>query len=299
VPETGSAELGPSVFGQAHARLADEFDKVAVDLGDGITPDAGLVAGVEEVVRGASRSFYGKGQVSADAKRLLELVSKGANGRDLMGWRSEMVTEMRDAARAEGKGAYAADLRGLIGVLDDFIGRYARDNPRLVDTATGEIADVAGRWNAARDQFRMLATLESSGVVNPRGEIVAGTLFRRLQQDYPAEFLRGDMYGSATPAVLDLMDAARISARFGDIVGNSGTATRQTLSEFIRAPSVGGLMGVAVSQTGGRMVRGVVRNRARRAVLEGYRDAMGKALAERAIAAQAARAAVAGAGGDQ
>jgi hypothetical protein len=138
-------------------------------------------------------------------------------------------------------------------------------------------------------------------VVNAKGEIVGTTLARRMERDYPAEFKRGDQFGTSTPEMLALFDAARISGRFGDIVGNSGTATRNALNNIVASP-VMGITALVTSQTAGRAVKAIVRNRSGLAAFLDGKDAYAKAMAEalkaRALGSQVGRAGVAGAGGD-
>jgi hypothetical protein len=299
-PASGPAELSPSVFGAAHDRLAKEFQAVEVALGDRVPLDSGLVQDVGNIVQRQTESMYGKAEVATDANKLLEIISKGASGKQLMAQRSRMVSAMRDAS-AKGEGAYAQETRDLLEAFDDFIDRRVRGDLSNVDTNTGEIADIAGQWSKARNQFRALKTLESPGVVNAKGEIVGTTLARRMERDYPVEFKRGDQFGTSTPEMLALFDAARISGRFGDIVGNSGTATRAALGNIINSPIMG-TAALITSQTAGRVVKAAVRNRTGLAAVLAGKDAYAKAMAEalkaRALGSQVGRAGVAGAGGD-
>jgi hypothetical protein len=156
-------------------------------------------------------------------ENLQRLASQPMTGKTAMAYRSSLNNAFRDAAATPGQGTYAEALRDTLEAFDAWVGRVAPE-------------DVAEKWATARDQWRMLASLESGRVVDPRGDVNLMSAWSELRRAYPAEFLRGDQFGTTTAPVADFMDAVRIGAAFSDVVGNSGTATRQAAGDVMTAP---------------------------------------------------------------
>jgi hypothetical protein len=111
-------------------------------------------------------------------------------------------------------------------------------------------------YTAARQQYRALMQLTSRvGTVNPStGNVSGGALANYLQQTDRQGFLFGKNQS-------DLYNAARFAQAFKPVVGNSGTATRSSMSIKDWALSLpGSLMSRAyMSGIGGALAKGAVK----------------------------------------
>jgi hypothetical protein len=188
-------------------------------------------------------------------------------GNDLLNWRSQINARMRQASVA-GDGNLSRNLRDVIGALDDAVVRQAGP-------------EVGRQYEQARALYRLTDALDSGNVVR-NGNVRPGTAASVLRRRYPAEFARGNQFGADLPQELqDAFDVTRIANRFGDIVGDSGTATRMSLQNFINHPVATSVTGAAslAGNTIGRRVSGVGTQAAVRGAREQTDQMLGGILA--------------------
>ena len=201
-------ELSSPVLARASARIGKVFDDVA-------SPKVFPIDG-ESVMNGIAltSSYYDDvaGVAIADqnlVKQAINLAAKGAaSGEQLRALSSKLGRAAKNQASSpSGNRELGEALFAVKEHLDD----------ALASTLT---ASQRKAFDAARQQYRQLMTLESSGVVNTAngnvsGLNLAGALARKDKQGY--------FYGkNQTP----MYQAARFAQAFKPLVGDSGTATR-------------------------------------------------------------------------
>jgi hypothetical protein len=252
-------ELDDALRGETVDRVTGEITGAPV-----MAMDEGLQLGLRRLGRVAAGA-YKQPEVSRFIGEVRRMVAGGEKltGKNLMALRTDINNAMRDYAAAPGKGTASALLRDLIGELDGWIARSVPD-------------ELSAKWVTTRDQWRMLQVLEAPGVVNPKGQVNIQRLWGRLNDEYPAEFMRGGdqlrdaaalraRYGGegrvVPQPIADLFDVARAGARFGDIVGNSGTPTRLAVAQTMDAPLAGAAM-IAAQAIGRQIGKGQIRSAA-------------------------------------
>jgi hypothetical protein len=109
----------------------------------------------------------------------------------------------------------------------------------MVDEIDGRMAvpdDLAEEWALAREQWRNLVAIEGGSALSAEGNVNARSLLtqqKRIFGQRPSGLLRQETQ--------DLLDASRgiASQAFGDIVPDSGTATRQALMQAVGTAAEG------------------------------------------------------------
>jgi len=280
IGEYGATHLGPDVLGRATHRLGGEFEAITGEL-EGVLPDFSSPASREGgdflgALRRASRQELGdvraqtvrRGKVvpvSGDlpiSRWANVMAAKARNGdlgaRELMGFRSSMADEIHQLAQQRGTVANGTQVRA-IGDMIDAVDRL------VVDSAgRAGVPELAGRYATARTQWRVLQAMQQGKATNPLGEIRATSVDSILRREYPMEYRRGGLTGNTVkgrePALQDLanfFDATQAGVGvMGDIVGNSGTATRSALGNALTNPTQG-LTQFALSQTVGPKLSGL------------------------------------------
>lgn len=225
-----AVEFRESSLGAANNRLADEFEAVAGDAS--IRLDQELFDELHRISNASQSTSIKATGVPDVVERFVELTGENLeiNGARLLSERSDLVGAIRRLERSDqaGAGPTARRLREIVDAVDAAVTRQLPD-------------ELAQRYARARGQFRMLTTLDRPGMI-ANGKVQGGKFAAALRRDYPAEFRRGDQFGTVQvgdQATADLFDAARITSEFKDIVGDSGTTTRSSLMNFLRDPARG------------------------------------------------------------
>jgi hypothetical protein len=207
-----SDTLDSGTFDKAFTRISSVFDDAADDVPRAIDPQDFLskFAGVQDELRGISTGFD-------DHPLIADLIKHAkagtATGKQLQSLTSKM-----------GKAAYK-QMTTPTGDRDLGLGLYQMKD--YVDDLlqSGMEASRSKVFTEARKQYRNLMMLTSRvGVVNPStGDVSGRTLANVLQQKDKLGFLRGQNESG-------MYDAARFAQAFAPIVGDSGTATRSTIT---------------------------------------------------------------------
>jgi hypothetical protein len=120
--------------------------------------------------------------------------------------------------------------------------------------------DLGVRYADARAAYRLADALDTGNVIR-NGNVMTGRAATVLKKRYPAEFARGNQYGAVLDqSLLDAFDVIRVSNRFGDIVGDSGTATRMSIQNILNNPQgtlTGQLLASGIGATMGPAARTV------------------------------------------
>lgn len=218
-----SDELSPVVIGQRATAIGDELDSIATGIKQ-VRVDDEARTQLNRVMTEATDPVAPNRELARAVKRLQEAqdVNAGISGERLMGIRSTFGTKARDAW-SQGKAELAQGYEALQDVLDGIVERQA-GNPAL-----------ASRWANARAQWRALKVLERPGVVT-KGNVNPASLNTALRSSYKGDYARAGDVRRGVPN--DWFDAARISTWMGDVVGDSGTATRSAWAGLGRNPNV-------------------------------------------------------------
>ncbi|MFV2089030.1 MAG: hypothetical protein ACC642_00075, partial [Pseudomonadales bacterium] len=238
-----TGEITEGMLGRVFNRLDDDFKEVARDMGQ-IELDDDLLQGLIDIQTQSTRLPLAGDRTARVVDSLVDISDTDVLGvvkydaAQFMGIRSELNREMRGAS-VRGEGGYAARLRDILSLMDDTVLRQAG-------------ADVGAKYANTRAAYRLVDALDAGNVIR-NGNIMTGRAATVLKKRYPAEFGRGNQYGNVLDqALLDAFDVIRIGNRFGDIVGDSGTATRMSIQNMINNPQgtvTGQLIAGAVSAT--------------------------------------------------
>lgn len=231
-------ELSDEALGRAHARITGELNRVATDAPTQVSPR--LVQSVTEL-EAANRGVVSVAGHPLVQEALDVAASGAATGRQL----SHLSTRLRTAAEQEMRGQNGNRQMGL-----------ALYNVReaLDDELMAGLPDDAARqaFQTAREQYRNLMTLTANkNVINEAtGDVSAANLAGALKGKQKRAYLFGG--GRQSPETRGMFQAARAGKAFRDIVGNSGTATRQFLPSMLTLGATGGVAGAV----GGNPVEG-------------------------------------------
>ena len=239
------------VMGEAVERAGEKFTEAAEAVKGGKLGVSRLAAEVEairvEAGRGASI------MQDMEVNKLLGEVEQWAQGpgkrvaaRDFMAARSNLNKQMRDAS-AQGKGVLAEAMQDVIEAMD-----------RTFEGAAG--AEAAAIYKGARENWRFITALERGQTLNTAtGNVNARTAGSSLKRVFKQEAGRGGVEDLSN-AGAETIEATQVANYFGEIVGDSGTATRLSVQEILRNP---------VGATGGAVTR---------ALGEGYNRIVAPAL---------------------
>ena len=200
---------GTATFREARQQIGDEFDAVRDSLPE-------QVALPEEIRAGLARA-------KGIAPELEDVVDEtGLISRDnLFALRSDLNLLASDLASSPGSLLKANRVGDVSESLDDFIRSQLPDG-------------MAERWQAAREKYLVSKLLEKPGVMQPDGSLSWRSARTVLNREMPSAFrqtLEGAR-GNLSPATRDFMDAVDYASAFGDLVPNSGTATRQAIGKM-------------------------------------------------------------------
>lgn len=230
----GQTELSSPVLNDAHDKIDAVYEAAKAIKAAPINPDS-AVNTVAQAELDHMGQFKNPDTVFADHPLVKQYLKFAANGDATGGQLVALRSNLGKAARSQ-MTASDGD-RALGGALYDV--QNAVDQ-HLSDAAGPELSP---QLDTARGQYRDLMNLESrSGVINPSsGNINPRTLATVLQQRDKSGYLRGN-------DTSDAYNATRFSQAFPDVVGNSGTATRETPDMTIAgiAAHAGGAIGSRV-----------------------------------------------------
>lgn len=239
--------LAPQTLGAAADRIGGAFKEIGDELSERVSYETGEIFRLEadsELLEDLVSSFstlreglpvLGKREAPKLIGDLRALLEGGITGPQMVLYRSQLAALLEQYSDQRGGALMAQSLRGTLEAFDSWVERNVPE-------------DIAERWIAARSQYRVLQTLQRPGVISAQADINPRALANALRQTYPFEYMRGgDIRGTANllPAVRDLFDVARIGATFGDVVGNSGTATRAGGMTALTTPA--GIMSLVLS----------------------------------------------------
>jgi len=247
-------QIDDTVMGEAFENAQNAFVEAAELAGTVDTRGlGGRVRAIREP-RGASL-------IQDDAvERLLgtieELAARGPRGagvaaRDFMATRSMLNKQMRDASN-QGQGVLAEALQDVIQAMDE-----------TFEAGAGEAA--AAIYKGARENWRFITALErgqtlntATGNVNAR---TAGTSLRRMFKQEAGRGGAGDLSEEGARAI----ESTQVANYFGDIVGDSGTATRMSVQNIVQNPAgaIGGAVTRALGEGYNRIVAPVVERASR------------------------------------
>jgi hypothetical protein len=232
-------ELSDEALGAAHRRIAGELNRVATDAPAPVSPR--LVQSVTDL-EAANRGVVSVAENPLVQEALDFAASGAATGRQL----SHLSTRLRTAAEQQIRGQNGNRQLGL-----------ALYNVReaVDDELMRSLPDDAARqaFQRAREQYRNLMTLTANkNVVNEAtGDVSMANLAGALKGKQKSSYLFGG--GRPSAETRGMHQAARVGKAFRDIVGDSGTATRQFLPSMLALGTTGGLAGAA---SGGNAVEG-------------------------------------------
>jgi hypothetical protein len=215
-------ELSGVVLGQRAQAIGEELDAVGNQIGR-VKVDDPARRELNNLMAEATDTVTPNPEIEAAVRRLQEAqdFNVGVSGEKLMRVRSAFGRKARDAW-SQGKAELAEAYEGLQDVLDGVVERQV-NNP-----------DLSSRWATARAQWRALKVLERPNVVT-RGNVNPAPLNTSLGKVYKGQYTRAQDVLSGKPD--PWFDAARISTWMGDVVGDSGTATRGAWASLGRNPN--------------------------------------------------------------
>ncbi len=200
---------GTESFRKARQAVGQEFDAVRDSLPQSVT----LPENIRE----------GLAKAKGIAPELEEVVDEaGSISRDnLFALRSDLNLLATDLASSPGNLLKANRVGDVSESLDDFIRSQLPEG-------------MAGRWQSAREKYLISKLLEKPGVMQPDGSLSWRSARTVLNREMPSAFrqtLEGAR-GNLSPATREFMDAVDYASAFGDLVPNSGTATRQSIGKM-------------------------------------------------------------------
>jgi len=200
---------GTEAFAAARQRVGREFDAVRDSMPETVTLPQPIREGLERVR--AIESELGalvdaSGQISRD---------------NLFALRSDLNLLASDLASVPGSRLKANRVGDLSTSLDDFIRSNLPEG-------------MAERWQLAREQYLIQKLVEKPGVMLPDGSISWRSARTKLNSEMPDAFRQTleNARGNLSQATRDFMDAVDYANAFGDLVPNSGTATRGAIGKL-------------------------------------------------------------------
>ena len=262
----GADNVGAVVRAQAEHRLSQRFEQIGRDIGPVDT--APLRRTLGELAKEESTSLLPRTELDnimarferGEGARGVAVGGEAADqvsGQALMRERSRIAKQMRDAyARNDSS---AGDLYGNVLEAMDEAARKAAIRSAKGDPSAGEA--LARSYDSAREQWSVLRAMDRGG--EPDGNVMPGQADRIMKQsDQTRYWGRANDIGETTRVggtgrigdrpLGDFYDALRFKAsQIGKpIVGDSGTATRSAISNWLNSggtlPTAGKLVGSAV-----------------------------------------------------
>lgn len=219
IGETGES-LSDDVIGQAFNNIGAKFDAAK---GSTISLGKEFASGVQAAKNKYVSVVGGRGDNTLNGiiDDSMALAKKGVlTGDDYIKNRSALSAMSRDAYR-QGNSRLAKAVDEVIDSFDD--------------AAQRSIPGASKQLKEARQQWRMLSVIKDAR----NGEnLSAAKLAGKLSKNDPKGFTRGDNQGG-------LYTMVRFGKNFPDVVGDSGTATRQSMQQMVGRSLGGSLLGGA------------------------------------------------------
>ena len=190
-------------------RLGTRFDRVRDSLPENLTLPADLATDIQGVAK-----------VAPELDGVL--AESGVITReDLFRLRSDLNLHATDLMAAPGQRLKGNRVGQVSARLDEFIREQLGP-------------DMAKEWKDAREGWLFGQLMQKPGVMQPDGSISWRTMRGVLSREMPDAYrltLEGPRR-NLSPEAADFMDGIRWANAFGDLVPNSGTATRQAIGKM-------------------------------------------------------------------
>lgn len=212
------------------SRLADEVAAIRAPRGESLLQNETVDALLERI-----------GALSAREQPLGKVAA-----RDFMATRSALNKQMRQAA-VQGDGLLTEALQDVIDAMDT-----------VFESSAGPEAAAIAR--GAREQWRFLTALERGQTLNTAtGNVNARTAGTSLRRIFKREAGRGSAEG-LSDAGQTAIESTQVANYFGEIVGDSGTATRLSVQQLIQNPlgSAGGAVTRGLGEAYDRIIAPVI-----------------------------------------
>jgi hypothetical protein len=235
------------VLGAAVEGASDTFAQAA-DIAKTVDT-RGLARRLGRIREGRGPSLLQEPMVDNVVARIDELSQVGPGGmnaRDFMALRSNINKQMRQAS-TQGQGLLVEAMQDVLDAMDE-----------TFEASAGEAA--AALYRGAREQWRFITALERGQAINPAtGNVNARSAGTSLRRVFKHEAGRGNL-DELSEGGAQAIEANQVATYFGDIVGDSGTATRLSVAEFMRNPigSSGGLVTRGMGEAYNRIVAPVM-----------------------------------------
>lgn len=207
----GADELSEDLLDTARTTLSNQFELLTEGRQIPVTPE--FTAQLDALVQGADKGLFGAGEVAGKALSRLQRMAFGSiTDAQYQSFSSDIGKQLRSSALEW------VDKEPLIAVknlLDD-----------AVESSLGP-AELAA-FREVRSRWRNMVALEAPGVW--KGGNVSG---RSLANYLKRTDKTGFMYGRNTSP---LYQVGRAAQRFAPVVGDSGTATRSFMNQFLNNP---------------------------------------------------------------
>lgn len=238
----GADNVGPAVRAAAENRLGDVADDIGRRLGKVETSalHKDLIALAEKEAT--------DGLPTSDAWKVLKRFEKGMEGRT-KAVAGELADEMTGEALLKVRSKVSKEMRGAFGAKDPSRGQILGEALDVIDKHIARAARARGDFGLVddygkfRDQWSVLRAMDNGGATAD-GQVLAGQTARLMREsdktrywglaDESGQTMQLHGTGKLGESPLgDYYDALRFaSSQLGkDIVGDSGTATRLSLSQ--------------------------------------------------------------------
>lgn len=190
-------------------RLGARFDRVRDSLPENLTLPPDLAEGIRGVAKVAPELDGVLAETGAITRE------------DLFRLRSDLNLHATDLMATPGQRLRGNRVGQVSAQLDDFIREQLGP-------------DMAREWRDAREGWLFGQLMQKPGVMQPDGSISWRTMRGVLSREMPDAYrltLEGPR-GNLSAEAADFMDGIRWANAFGDLVPNSGTATRQAIGKM-------------------------------------------------------------------
>jgi hypothetical protein len=222
--------ITPGVLNDAYKTIGARMERVGDAIGEADV--APLMKRFDELAETSLKDWRGAdfaGRVN-ELKKIVADQGGTVPGKQLMAWRSAVVSDISALSRSGNQPGYRDTLWQAVDAMDEFIAKSVPD------------AGIGASYTATRQQWKTLQAVEDAlsrdGAIQPR------RMAQVLDRADPYGFTRGNVNAGNAGAQGKLYDAVRfLSSSIGTpIVGTgSQTATRQAFNEAIANPTMTGL----------------------------------------------------------
>ena len=193
----------------ARERLGARFNALRDRLPEQLTLPAELNAGLQ--------------RVSKVAPELEDVMGEGGaiSREDLFRLRTDLNLHAQSLMTAPGQALQGNRVGKLASQLDDFIRQQLGK-------------DGAAEWKDTREGWLISELMQKPGVMQPDGSLSWKTMRGVLNREMPDSYrmvLEGERK-NLSPATADFMDGIRWANAFGDLMPDSGTATRAAIGKL-------------------------------------------------------------------